>query len=386
MRRTWGGTFNADNNMKFKNIKKIKLRHRWHNNLVYKDAYWKKFGVIAQPNSYTATGSIKTSGMIVGVPIQYLNTQIYEERGGFEDLVTLSGSVDNGATWVKLNKNTDTDMTTPGTTVILQYIMKPSGSVSWITSGTSWDTDTPTLSRMVLTGWNTSTGGIPKSGSRVTYSDDITIAENEVVYPPSWSAWNSYTSPKLRLTDDETYWIILMHDSGSGKYWDIYYDPDSIYTDGRIAYSWNDGVNWSSNANCPEEVPSGSIGFRLGWSQDTVTYASSNTSSIATYGRHFKKIIDSAITTEDLAKERAIGLLSDTIPKKGNVTINGTIAIGLNYRLSSNYTNFDIAEKNDIVSYTQKIDNKGFTTTIEYGKQKFDISKKLSTLESEVGI
>ena len=190
----YGTTFNASGNIKFKNIKKIKLHHRWHNNYIYKDAYWRMFAVITQPESYTKTGSIMTSGTTIGVAVQYLNTQLYEERSGFESFLTLSGSVDNGVNWTKLNKNDDTDFGTPGNDVVIQYIMRPSGTVTWTTSGTSWDTDTPTLSRMILTGWNTATGGLPKSGTKVVYSDENSFSYGDVVYPPSWSAWDRYNS------------------------------------------------------------------------------------------------------------------------------------------------------------------------------------------------
>ena len=127
------------------------------------------------------------------------------------------------------------------------------------------------------------------------------------------------------------------------------------------------------------------MSFKLGWKQGEITATSSNQASIDLYGRHFKKITDSNITTFEEANTRAsLGASGSSIPKKGTLTINGTTDIGLDYQLSGSLTNFGINEKMDIVNYTQIIDSRGFLTKITYGKVSFDIARKLAELERQV--
>jgi PAB1-binding protein PBP1 len=101
------------------------------------------------------------------------------------------------------------------------------------------------------------------------------------------------------------------------------------------------------------------------------------------YGRHFKKINDSTITTLERAQARADLEVSGMteVPKKGKFVITGRTDMSNEYMFSANLTNFGIDEKFDIKEYTQRIDKKGFTTEIVYGRHTFDLAKKVSELE-----
>jgi hypothetical protein len=124
------------------------------------------------------------------------------------------------------------------------------------------------------------------------------------------------------------------------------------------------------------------MSFQLGWKQGEITATAENSESIDLYGRHFKKITDSTLNTYELAQARADLEVSGmtAIPKKGTVTIEGRTNIEPYYRFSSNLTNFDINEIWNIVSYTQTIDQNGFTTTINYGRQPFDLAAKVARI------
>ena len=171
--------------------------------------------------------------------------------------------------------------------------------------------------------------------------------------------------------------------SQDGSYWSYYYNPKSTYEHGGIAYSIDNGVTWSSNADWPSYVPSGSMAFDLGWKQGSITATAEDTDSIASYGRHFRTINDSTINTLELAQARAYGEISANrfLKKKGTITIDGRTDMKTYYRFSSNLTNFGIEDIWDVVSYTQRIDGQGFQTIINYGKQPFDIMKVISDLE-----
>lgn len=230
-----------------------------------------------------------------------------------------------------------------------------------------------------------SSSAIPLSGSKMEWSNDISFTASDIPYPPSYSAWQTYTSPKLQLDNNTGYWMIMHYPSSAIKYWKYYYDSLSTY-DGKIAYSWDDGVKWSTNTTYPAYVPNGNMTFQLGWSQGNIVATAENQTSIDYYGRHFRKITDSTITTLEAAQARADAEVEgmEVIPKKGTVTINGRTDMSVDYAFSSNFSNFGIAEKWDVVSYTQSIDNRGFTTTINYNKHLYDITQEIANLQQEV--
>jgi len=239
-------------------------------------------------------------------------------------------------------------------------------------------------------------GGLPKSGSHIIYSDDISISDEEVIYPPSYSSYQTYSSPKLKdddgldFNENNYYWLVLHNYSGSNKYWKYYYDENADYEDGLIAWSWSPqwgyGVKWSSSETCPSQVPKGSIIMDLGWKDDDIVATATNESSIAKYGRHQKIVKDSNITSyaEALARAEAEVDGMEEIPRKGSVTINGFTGIKTNYQLSSNISKLGIGGLWEVVSYTHTINNQGFSTTINYGKQPFDVTKWISEVETEV--
>jgi len=296
------------------------------------------------------------------------------------DYITYSGSLDSGSNWVKLTKNEWNTLANTGKKLILGYYINASSNVYTKISGQIVFPQIRSLTAKVST---VQTGGIPKSGTKVEWSDDVSFSKEEIPYPPSYSSWQTYTDPKLRLTEGNEYWMILQHESGNSEYWTYYYDSSSTY-DGKIAFSEDEGETWDTHSS-DENVHDGNLCFKLGWKEGEITATSSNISSINTYGRHFKKITDSNITTFEEANKRASREVSEvSIPKKGTLTINGTTGIDLDFSLSSNLINFGINEKMDIISYTQRIDNKGFTTTINYGKPEFNISKKVADLERQL--
>ena len=169
-------------------------------------------------------------------------------------------------------------------------------------------------------------------------------------------------------------------------YWALYYQSGTSYTDGMMRVSYDGKNHWYNNLSS-NHVPSGSLAFQLAWSDTTtsISAVASNQTSIDTYGRHFKKITDSNITSETLAKVRATYEVSSlSVPKKGSITIEGREDMSVNYKFSSSLVNFGISDCWDVVSYTQTIDKRGFSTLINYGRQPFDFIKKISDLERSV--
>ena len=95
--------------------------------------------------------------------------------------------------------------------------------------------------------------------------------------------------------------------------------------------------------------------------------------------RHFKKISDSTITSQEAADNRArLEIVAHSgIKKKGTMTINGRENMSTSFMFSANLTNYGINERFEVVSYTQRITpQEGFITEINYGKQQYDIVKE----------
>jgi len=263
-----------------------------------------------------------------------------------------------------------------------------SGAVSFHFS-TNNIIQTPYIKSYTVTLANSTTGGgQPDSGGKIEWSDDIVINANQVPYNPSSTGWLSYSDPKLQLTSGNTYWMILEYPSSNSKWWAYYYDPNSIY-DGKIMYSWDNGVHWSSNTSDPTDIPAGNMRFKLGWKQGSVIARASNQTSINQFGRYFKRISEPSYSTYEQALARAQWEVSgsESIIKNGTMVIEGRTDISTNYRFSANLPNYGINEGFDIRSYTQRIDKNGFTTTINFGKHPFDlaaqVAKNTKDIESE---
>jgi hypothetical protein len=239
-------------------------------------------------------------------------------------------------------------------------------------------------------------GGLPKSGTKIEYSDNIWFESSDIIYPPSYSSYQSYTFPKLKddfgedFSTNNYYWLVLYNYRDSDKYFKFYYDPNITYTDGLIAYSWGSnfgtGYRWSSSETLPTIVPNGSMIMDIGWREEDIKAIATNEESITKYGRHQKIINDSTITSyaDALARAEAEVYGMEEIPRKGSITIEGQTGIKTSYKISSNLTNIGLGGLWEIVSYTQNIDKNGFTTTLNYGKQPFDITKRISDLETKV--
>lgn len=440
--------------------------------------------------------------------------------------ITYSGSLNAGSTWTKLTKNQWTSIASAdsGSKLVVGYYIQASGNYK----STSGSLVVPNIRSVTVKVAGVEGGGVPKSGTKVEWSDDISFTAGDVPYPPSHSSWQTYTDLKLAPglaqgisypfknndwwmvftppdTSDNIEFEIVNEDfqiaTGLGDWdsssntgasviayggeevmsldavgwikkesvpvwdkttsilvnvkladewsnvdvswapagtenwtsfgclfyagwnqasldvndildyssidikldrwqqghnpeivaasiyvasslttWSYYYNPDSTY-DGKIAYSWDDGVNWSTASMAPLIIPRGNMTFKLGWKEGDIEYRASNQTSIDSFGRHFKKINEPSYTRLEQVQQRAEQEVSgmSSIPKKGTITINGRPNMSADYRFSSNLNNFGINELWDVTSYTQRIDrNGGFTTIINYGKQPFDIVRKVS--------
>jgi len=365
----------------YSGVKRIRLEVLWVES--QNTWYWCKF--LTHP-IYNNNGYIKSVDDKLAANVDMTSLLVEPEGVTNSGYIKYSGSLDSGSNWTSLTPNISTLMDVSGKHAVLWYNFSPSGSWPSYPSSNTLLPATPMIDSIKLTASISQGGGIPKSGTKIEWSDDITFIAGDVPYPPEYTSWQTYTTPKLSgLTIGDKYWLVFNHTSGSSKYWDYYLDTESTY-DGKLAYSWKDGVSWSSNSTDPTDVPAGNMTFKLGWVQGDITATASNQDSIDIYGRHFKKIVDSNITTLEVAQARADEEVRnmEIIPKKGTVTIEGRTDMSQNYRFSSNLTNFGITDIWDIKQYSQIIDQNGFRTVINYGKPQFDIAKKLVDLEKEV--
>jgi len=356
------------------------------------------------------SGSIESKNYNVYDPI--INLRINPSEVTFPNKITYSGSKDSGTSWYKILPNIWNPLGNSGPsghTIKIMYCMKPSTmiNVTQNISSSVIKSLSPYICAAEVKYSKILGGGLPKSGTKIEHSDDIYIEPTNVPYPPSYSSYVSYQSPKLRQSDGssletENYYWIVMHAysgaKGSGlRYWKYYYDCNSDYTDGAIAYSTGNsdlglngvGVVWKTHDLVPTWVPAGSLIMNIGWKGDEQIRATAvNDQSINKYGRHQKIIRDSRINSYTLASSMANEMVRgmDEVVRKGSITIRGESAIGIetSYKLSSNLSNLGIGGLWEIVSYTHNIDKNGFTTTINYGKQPFDITKRINELEKEV--
>lgn len=322
---------------------------------------------------------------------KYLKADIVYYRSSQD--ITVSGTNDNGSTWMAI-KNDSWDSSNKWITfdsassdgIQIRYYLDPENAYY-----------TPEIESITLTIGDAaaSSSGYPDSSNKIEWSDDLSWYSTDIPYPPSYSSWKSYSDPKLQLIEGNSYWLVFSYMSGSSEYWNYYYDPKSTYS-GKIMYGRGTNSDiWSGNAegsittlddNYEYDVPAGDMTFSLGWIDGELTATATNTQSINRYGRHSKIINDSNLNTQVAVQARADAEVNgmESITKKGTLTIDGITDIQTYYRFSSNLTNFDIVDIWDVVSYTQRIDNKGFTTTINYGRQPFDITRRISELEKEV--
>ncbi len=375
----------ADCGYIYSGVKKIKIQ--WTGAPVGASPfYFRIYEVkVREYEKYNLSGNVKTHMFSSASNINYLRVE--PSNVTYSSQIMYSGTCDSGANWTKLYANSSVGIANPGKRIALWYIMNPSGNFWATPSSLTLSPDTPLIGSCLLRASETLLGGgEPKSGSKIVWSDDITPTYSYVTYPPDWTEWMVYTYPKLALTQDKTYWMIMFNNSSNSEYWKYYYDPNSAYNYGKIMYSW-DGASWSSNSDDPTHVKPGNLSFQMGWKEtDHVVATATNQDSIDTYGRLFRKITDTTITTSGAAQDRADAEVSGMtdIPKKGDIVIDGRTDMETHYRFSSNFSNFDIDEIWDVVAYTQTIDNRGFTTSINYGRHRFDITKKISDLDKEV--
>jgi len=335
-------------------------------------------------------GMIKTSTQSLGIDMHSM--RFYPYNVTYPEHISYSGSLDSGSHWIKVYPEVENEFSESGKYPVLQYILSPSGT--WGTAEcykSNLVPDTPRIGSVTMDTSAVIGGGIPKSGSKVEWSDDLSWNANSIPYPPNYSDWNAYTSPKLSSSSfaaGNYFWMIFNFPSSTTEYWKLRYDPNSTYSDGKIVRSWDNAGNWSSNKVGENIVESGNITFSLAWKEGKIRATASDEGSINKYGRHFKKIEDSLINTQQLAQDRADMIIENYAEpvKNGSIVIDGRENIDIEMVISSNLSNFGINELWEIVSYTQTIDNIGFTTTINYGKHPYDITRDIAKLKKEAGI
>jgi len=311
--------------------------------------------------------------------------------GAYASGLLISGSNDGGATWSSLNNGEWTDLGSEGNTCDIKFKMEAGsgGSDHYIRHGGDIDNIVyvPIIDnvRVEVRPAGSTGGGEP--GSKMEWSDDISLQATDLPYPPDWCEWQTYTSPKLGLSKGGYYWMVLKSGSidTAGKYFILYYTSSTtIADDMSIQGTTDQGANWNTKAG-DANVPSGSLAFKLGWKSGYVNYTATDDDSISLYGRHVKVISDSTINSYSAARIRAETEIENSVPVyKGSFTINGDTSIELDQKISSNLTNIGISGVHDVVSYTHRIDQNGYTTIINYGKQMYDIARKVSELEGEV--
>jgi len=324
----------------------------------------------------TISGSMESNSPIyLSSKIDYL--KIDAITGDRLDKITISASADDGAHWTKLSS--ERTKVYPGSSLRIKIYMKP-----WYGSG-SYYPNTPRLNYLKITGYYIDAENTPLSGSKLEWSDDISFSASDVPYQPSWSAWQNYTSPKLKLTPNNYYWIVISHPSGSGKYWEYYWSPSSQYEYGKIMYSDDGGVTWKDYYD-DSSIPSGSMAFKLGFGGGNISYYKENPLSISKHGRHFKKVTESSITTLEDAQAYADAYLSKYASgsKTGRLVIKGRTNIDITRPFTFSSARLGISEDLPLASYTQSIDRNGFLTTLNYGEHPYDIVAEVERLKRKV--
>jgi len=281
----------------------------------------------------------------------------------------LSGSADSGAHWTELIPGETVSLSYPGQYAKFHYTI-----YSW-----SGGKETTKLYLARFSGISDpETDGQP--GNKVEWSDDIHISPSDVPYPPAYTGWKEYIEPKLQLSSGALYWMVFHDPNG---YWKYYYDSGTSYP--YVLAVLDDG-KWRTS-EYGGAVPSGSMRFKLGWSRETVKARASNQASIDLYGRHFKKIVDTGITSYEAALQRALQEVSgmESVPQSGRLVIKGRVGITPEDLIQVDLPSYEISGIYDIRRYTHRIDDKGFTTTIVFGFHPYDIAAKVASLEKKIG-
>jgi hypothetical protein len=393
------------NNCTYYGIKRVLVSGTFRTRTSYRP-YLENLDIRETPYT-TLSGTIQTKAFNVTNPIVYLKVAPTDEV--WANKITYSGSKDSGMSWYKITKDTWTTLGNggaSGATIKLMYNMKPSTlSVTSAISSTSLKGASPEIGSCKLYYSGILGGGLPKSGTKIEHSDDLSLAWGDIAYPPSYSAYNAYATPKLMndggvgLNTNNYYWIVMKAYSGSTtakEYWKYYYDWNSTNTDGLIAYSTGNatggetgvGVVWKTHDLAPTWVPEGSLIMDVGWKDEQVRATATNEQSINLFGRHQKIINDSTIDSYTLASSMANEMVygMENLKQKGSITIDGVEGIKTDFKISSSLSNLGIGGIWEIVGYSQILDNQGFRTVINYGAQPYDVTKELNDLKKKVGL
>lgn len=127
-----------------------------------------------------------------------------------------------------------------------------------------------------------------------------------------------------------------------------------------------------------------STGF--GWNEHQLRSEYVSNESIAQYGRHLTRYTESLLTKQEDVDNYAKTLIEQFsgLKYKGNITIDGRTDIDIDKRITLDLINMGISSTVDINSYVHTIDGNGFTTSIQFGPEPYNLASKVAKLEGEV--
>jgi len=146
-----------------------------------------------------------------------------------------------------------------------------------------------------------------------------------------------------------------------------------------LYYSTDSGSSWSQDPNHKLDVI-------LGFNYDNITGLYADSGSIEKYGLHFQRRSEDLIVNRNDAETLArtiVETYKDGL-YTGSITIYGVTGISLNSKFRLKLPHLGFNENLNIVSYKHRIDKSGFTTTINFGSEPYDIAVKVARLEREV--
>ncbi|RLA81653.1 MAG: hypothetical protein DRG33_00090 [Deltaproteobacteria bacterium] len=146
-----------------------------------------------------------------------------------------------------------------------------------------------------------------------------------------------------------------------------------------LYYSTDSGATWTND-------PDHKLDVILAFNYDNITGMYADSGSIEKYGLHFQRRSENLIVNRNDAETLARTIV-DTYKDglyTGSITIYGITGVSLNSKFRLKLPNLGFNEDLNIVSYKHRIDKSGFTTTINYGSEPYDIAVKVARLEREV--
>jgi len=111
-----------------------------------------------------------------------------------------------------------------------------------------------------------------------------------------------------------------------------------------------------------------------------VTGCAYNQTSIDAYGRHLLEYSEAMIDNQSDADTLASALLAEYKDPKlcGSITIQGDESISISDSFTLDLTNLSISTDDTIVGYKHVLDDRGFTTKIDFGRVPYDPAKEFN--------